>query len=51
MAGGRRWGSLVKALCQEFEVDEETCLRDVSILLEEMAAAGVVAVEGWTAAP
>lgn len=49
--GGTTVGALVKALCEEFEVDEETCLRDVSVLLEEMAGAGVVAVEGGTAPP
>ena len=35
-------GALTKALCQEFEVDEEVCLRDVGILLDEMAAADLV---------
>ena len=37
--------ALVKALCEEYEVDEGTCLRDLSVLLDEMAAAGVLAVE------
>ena len=43
--GGTTVGALVKALCEEYEVDEDTCLRDISVLLDEMAAAGVVAVE------
>lgn len=35
-------GALTKALCEEFEVDEEACLRDVGILLDEMAAADLI---------
>ena len=35
-------GALTKALCEEFEVDEEACLRDVGVLLDEMAAAGLI---------
>ena len=42
--GGTTVGTLVKALCGEYEVDEAACLRDLSVLLDDMAAAGVVAV-------
>lgn len=35
-------GALTKALCEEFEVDEETCLHDVGVLLDEMAAADLI---------
>lgn len=43
--------ALVKTLCEEYEVDEGTCLRDLSVLLDEMATAGVVAVEGEAPTP
>ena len=35
-------GALTKALCEEFDVDEEACLRDVGVLLDEMAAADLI---------
>lgn len=35
-------GALTDALYEEFEVDEEACLRDVGILLDEMAAADLI---------
>ena len=35
-------GALTKALCEEFEVDEEACLHDVGVLLDEMAAADLI---------
>ena len=35
-------GALIAALTAEFAVDEETCLRDVAALLEELSAAGLV---------
>lgn len=34
--------SLTRTLCDEFEVDEKTCLRDVAVLLVEMNAVGLV---------
>ena len=43
--------ALVKALCEEYEVDEETCLRDVSVLLDDMTAAEVVSVESGAPTP
>ena len=42
--GGMTVGALVQALCEEFEMDWETCLQDFSILFYEMGA-GVVAVK------
>ena len=35
-------GALIAALTTEFEVDEETCRRDVAALLADLAAAGLV---------
>ena len=35
-------GALIAALTAEFAVDEETCLRDVAALLEDLSAAGFV---------
>ena len=35
-------GALIEALCAEFEVDEDACLRDVAVLLEELDAAGLI---------
>ena len=35
-------GALVRALTEEFEVDEDTCLRDLAALLEDLSAAGLV---------
>ena len=35
-------GALTAALCAEFEVDEDACLRDVVVLLEELEAAGLI---------
>jgi hypothetical protein len=37
-------GSICAVLCREFTVDPEVCLRDVSELLSEMRAAGLVRV-------
>ena len=37
-------GALVSALCEEFEVKEETCLRDLAVLVDEMEEAGLVEV-------
>ena len=33
---------LTAALCAEFRVDEEKCLRDLAVLLDELQAAGLV---------
>ena len=38
-------GALVEALCKEFEVDEETCLRDLAVMLDELEAAGLARIE------
>lgn len=35
-------GALVRGLREEYEVDEETCRRDLSVLLDELAAVGLV---------
>lgn len=35
-------GALTKALWEEFEVDEEACLHDMGVLLDEMAAADLI---------
>ena len=35
-------GALVRTLTEEFEVDEDTCLRDLTVLLEDLSAAGLV---------
>ena len=35
-------GALIAGLAAEFAVDEETCLRDVAALLEDLSAAGLV---------
>lgn len=35
-------GALVQGLREEYEVDEETCRRDLSVLLDELAAVGLV---------
>ena len=40
--GGVTVGVVVEALCKEFEVDADTCLKDVSVLLEELREAGLV---------
>ena len=37
-------GSLCAALCREFAVDRETCLRDVSDLLTALREAGLIKV-------
>jgi hypothetical protein len=37
-------GSICAELCREFAVDPETCLQDVSDILTEMRAAGLVQV-------
>ena len=42
-------GALVAALCEEFEVDASTCLRDVAVLLEELRGSGLVELQGETA--
>ena len=34
------------ALCEEFEVDADTCLLDVAVLLQELQEAGLVELEG-----
>lgn len=39
-------GALISALCEEFEVDEETCLRDLVVLINEMEEAGLVEIDG-----
>ena len=33
---GTAVGTLTKTLCQEFEVDEETCMWDISVLLDDL---------------
>ena len=33
---------LTAALCAEFKVDEEKCLRDLAVLLDELQAVGLV---------
>ncbi len=40
--GGVTVGAVVTALCEEFEVDADTCLKDVAVLLEELREAGLV---------
>lgn len=40
--GGLTVGALVQGLREEYEVDEETCRRDLSVLLDELAAVGLV---------
>ena len=43
--GGGTWTQvqeLTAALCAEFRVDEEKCLRDVAVLLDELQAVGLV---------
>ena len=35
-------GALTAALCTEFEVDEDTCLRDVAVLLAELDTVGLI---------
>lgn len=35
-------GALTKALCEVFEVDRETCLQDLAVLLEELEAVGLI---------
>ena len=50
--GGDGWvelGALVAALCEEFEVDASTCLRDVAVLLEELSGSGLVELQRETA--
>ena len=42
-------GAVVAALCEEFEVDAPTCLRDVAVLLEELRGSGLVELQGETA--
>ena len=42
-------GALVAALCEEFEVDAPTCLRDVAVLLEELRGSGLVELQGESA--
>ena len=37
-------GALISALCEEFDVDEETCLRDLAVFIDEMEEAGLVEV-------
>ncbi len=39
-------GTVVAALCEEFEVDADTCLRDMAVLLQELQEAGLVELEG-----
>ena len=39
-------GTVVAALCEEFEVDADTCLRDMEVLLQELQEAGLVELEG-----
>ena len=39
-------GAVVTALCDEFEVDADTCLKDVSVLLEELREVGLVELQG-----
>ena len=39
-------GALVAVLCEEFEVDAPTCLRDVAVLLEELRGSGLVELQG-----
>ena len=39
-------GTVVAALCEEFEVDADTCLRDMAVLLLELQEAGLVELEG-----
>ena len=39
-------GAVVTALCEEFEVDADTCLKDVSVLLEELREVGLVELQG-----
>ncbi len=43
-AGWHSVGALVSSLCGEFEVDEETCLRDLAALVDELEEAGLVEV-------
>ena len=42
-------GAVVAALCEEFEVDAPTCLRDVAVLLEELRGSGLVELQGESA--
>ncbi len=35
-------GALVTALTEEFKVDADACLQDVTVLLEDLSAAGLV---------
>lgn len=44
-------GALVQGLREEYEVDEETCRRDLSVLLDELAAVGLVDVGCETPQP
>ena len=38
-------GTLAEALCKEFDVDEDTCLRDLAVMLDELEAAGLARIE------
>ena len=38
-------GALAEVLCREFEVDEDACLRDLAVMLDELEAAGLVRIE------
>ena len=35
---------LVASLCEEFEVDAATCLKDVAVLLDDLSTAGLAEV-------
>ena len=48
--GGATVGAVVAALCEEFEVDADTCLKDVAVLLEELREAGLVELQGEVSA-
>lgn len=41
-SGWCRLGEIVSALCREFEVDGEACLRDLATFLGELEEAGLV---------
>lgn len=49
--GGLTVGALVQGLREEYEVDEETCRRDLSVLLDELTAVGLVDVGCETPQP
>lgn len=36
--------SVVSTLCEEFDVDPDTCLRDLTVCIQEMSDAGLVKV-------